>query len=184
MKMKPFKVLDEHVAFEVKGRSKVIMVDLETPTGETTTWSYFSMKEAAIIVPIDTDGDTYIKQEWRLARRDFAWEFASGWIEDENVLTAANRELQEEIGFKADTLEEKSAFYTNNHMCNVFHIVVATGLHPSKLPGDEHEYLSVKKVSLKDARELLLTNQIPTAQTVIGLQIYEEYVSNMLGKTA
>ena len=180
--MKPLKILEEREVFRMGDRYSVVEVDLETPGGDKTTWSYFKVKHGAVIVPIDEDRNTYIKKEWRLSRKDFTWEFASGWVDEakdelpttEEIITAANRELQEEIGLKAEKLNKVKSFYVANHANNQFHIVIAKDLSESKLEGDEHEYLDVRRVSVDEARRILLEDQVPTAQTEIAFHELEK----------
>lgn len=157
-------------------------VDLETPKGETT-WTYIHYpKQATVIVPIDDEGNTYIKREWRLNKKDFSWEFASGWIDEaeekeateEEILSAANRELQEEIGYKAEFLEHVTSFYISNHVDWVFHVVVAKNLTESSLEGDEHEFVEPKKVSFEEAEKILLKDQVPSGQTIVAFRAFEK----------
>ena len=97
----------------------------------------------------------------------------AGFIEEENptevqIRAAANRELQEEIGVKARSLEKLITVYPSNYMTMLSHIYFATDLEESKLPGDKHEYLEVKKLPIQEAYELISNTQIPNAQTVIA----------------
>lgn len=178
--LKPFQVVEEKV--KSVGRFFLIEADLITSEGKNVTWDIFSWKDGVIVLAMDDDKNVYIKREWRLNRKDFTWEVVSGAIEVENpteeqIVEAAQRELQEEIGMKAGKLEKLITIYPFNHMRNKFHIFLATELSESKLESDEHEHLEVKKLSFKDAYNLVVNQPAPTGQNVIAFQLAREKLS-------
>jgi ADP-ribose diphosphatase len=177
--MKPFKVLSEQVVFKTNNRISVIESKLETPEGKPVTWNYLSSRDGVIVLPLDNQNNVYLKKEWRLNRKDFVWEVVSGWIEEENptsdlVLAAANRELQEEIGFKSRNLELLDTFYLSNQMSTKFHIFLARGLVESKLLGDDDEFLEVEKYPFAEAYQIVAQKQIPTAQNLLVFLLVKE----------
>lgn len=143
------------------GRYPIIEADLETPEGKKVTWSVISGKDIVVVLAMDDQKNVYLKQEWRLNRKDFVWEVVSGVVEEENpteeqILTTAQRELQEEIGMKAGSLKKLLSFYPFNHMRSKVHLFLATELSQNKLEGDEHEFLEVKKLPFSEAYDLVV----------------------------
>jgi 8-oxo-dGTP pyrophosphatase MutT (NUDIX family) len=170
--LKPFKVLSEEQVFDVPERCAVIEAHLETPEGKQVRWSFLTGRDIAVVLPLDDKGNVYIKQEWRLNRKDFVWEVVSGMVEvehptDDQVRETALRELQEEVGMRANTLEKLITVYPFNHMRSKIHLFLATDLEASKLPGDEHEILQVSCLPFEDAYELVVKDKEPTAQNAL-----------------
>ncbi|HWZ66029.1 MAG TPA: NUDIX hydrolase [Patescibacteria group bacterium] len=176
--MKPFTIISETIEYQDRDRLFVMKAKLITPVGKQVEWGYSKMKEAVVVLPIDNEGNVYLKKEWRLNRKDFVWELPSGWVEEKNptksdIREAANRELQEEIGVKAHDLVHLTSFYPTNHMSSQFHIFLAKGLMASSLEGDEHEHLEVDKLTFDQAFKLV-TQQTPTAQVLIAFLLTKQ----------
>ena len=113
--LRPFKILSEEKLFEIPGRFTFIESELETPEGKMARWNIISCKELAVVLALTSENEVYLKREWRLNRKDFVWEVASGWVDVQNptesdIQDAAQRELQEEIGMRAGTLTKLMSF--------------------------------------------------------------------------
>lgn len=172
--MKPFEVISEAEEYRDRDRFAVIRATLRAPNGDEVGWTYTRQGDGVVVLASDGEGNIWVKREWRLNKKDFLWELPSGYVDmekptDEVVLEAANRELQEEVGMKGGSLRILRSYYSSNHSTNRWHVVLAIDLIPSKLPGDEHEYLEVKKLPIPEARKLILEDQVPTAQVLIAM---------------
>ncbi len=169
--LQPFKILEEREAGKL-GRYQGIEADLETPEGKKVTWSVIDGKDIVVVLVVDKENNVYIKQEWRLNRKDLVWEVVSGVVEEENpseeqIRATAEREAQEEVGMKPGSLKKLLSFYPFNHMRSKIHLFLATDLEENKLEGDEHELLEVKKLPFNEAYDLVLNQQEPTAQNAL-----------------
>jgi ADP-ribose pyrophosphatase len=177
--MKPFTIISETIDYQDGDRLFVIKTKLLTPAGKQVEWKYTRLKEGVIVLPMDDDGNVYLKKEWRFNRKGFLWELPSGWAEKEkptkaDLRDAANRELQEEVGLKSHNLTHLISFYPTNHICSQFHIFLAKNLKPSPLARDEHELLEVEKLPFKEAYRRVIEEQIPTAQVLIAFLMAKE----------
>lgn len=177
--MKPFKILEEREVGKA-GRYPIIEADLETPKGEQVTWSVIDGKDIVVVLVLDDDKNVYLKQEWRLNRKDFVWETVSGVVEEENpteaqILATAHREMQEEVGMKAAAMQKLLTFYPFNHMRSKIHLFLARDLEESKLPTDDHEFLEVKKLPFQKAHELVLSQE-PTGQNALIFEIVKDRI--------
>lgn len=175
--MKPFKIIKEQNIFE--GRYDVVKAELETPKGDIVQWEVISGPDIAVVLPVDKKGGVFLKKEWRLNRKDFVWEIVSGVVEEESptdiqIEGTAQRELQEEVGVKAEKLEKLITFFPFNHMRGRIHIFLARDLVESALERDEHEFLEVKKLPFEDAFNLVVHRQEPTAQNAIAFMLAKE----------
>lgn len=179
--MQPFKVLQERKIFS--GRYDVFEIDLETPGGKQVTWSFVAGKDIVVVLALDAENNVYLKQEWRQNRKDFVWEVASGLVPEENpteeqLQEHAQRELQEEIGMKAGSLQKVLTMYPFNHMRAKIHLYLATDLTESKLQGDENEFLEVRKMPFQEAYDLVINKQEPTAQNAVLFLIVKNIMNN------
>jgi ADP-ribose pyrophosphatase len=113
---------------------------------------------AAVILAIDA-GEVILVEQYRVPLGKFCLELPAGLIgdetEDEDALTTAARELEEETGYRAANWEELGEFYSSPGMLSEsFTLVKATGL--SKVGhggGTSHEDIVVRRVPLARVAE-------------------------------
>jgi ADP-ribose pyrophosphatase len=95
----------------------------------------------------------------------------SGATEDPNL--AAPRELEEETGYRADSLRLLTSFWTApGFATELMHLYLATGLVPAdegRLGPDEDERLELERVPWKEALALVDTGEIADAKSIVGL---------------
>jgi ADP-ribose pyrophosphatase len=123
------------------------------------------------IVPIDEDGDVILVRQYRLAAEEGLLEVPAGLVDEgEDLEAAAQRELQEETGYRADELRRLGGFFVSPGFCTEFiHIFLATGLIESSLDGDEDEDIVVERVPLREAVHLVRSGGIKDAKSVAGI---------------
>jgi 8-oxo-dGTP pyrophosphatase MutT (NUDIX family) len=181
--LKPFKILEETILFEYPTkRYKVVGAKLETPDGKEVEWSYFKMKDLVVVLALDANKNVFLKTEWRLNRNDFLTEVASGFVEVENpteeqIIATEQRELQEEIGYKAGKLTKLKTLHLFNHLTTKAHFFLAEELQKSEMEKDEFEFLDVQKIQFDEAYEFVLNQQIPNAQIQIIFMLVRELLS-------
>jgi 8-oxo-dGTP pyrophosphatase MutT (NUDIX family) len=93
--------------------------------------------------------------------------------ENESPEEAANRELQEEGGFKAKQLKLLGCYFQNHRRStNKGHVVLASGLTQSSLMGDPEE-VDIEKVwlSAEDISSLIEAGEIMDADTLSSIRI-------------
>ncbi len=105
------------------------------------------------------DDSILLLREFRPHYGDYLWMLPSGRADKEtDLLKAAQRELQEETGYRADSLEPYCATNHSESMDFANHVYIARGLTPDPLPQDYDELIEVHKVSLPDAVEKVLNS--------------------------
>jgi ADP-ribose pyrophosphatase len=88
----------------------------------------------------------------------------------EDPLTGAQRELREETGMAAGILQEIGSFYlAPGYSSEFMHIFLASDLQPAPLPADEDEYLTIEKISAREAIHLAETGKLEDSKSLIAL---------------
>ena len=88
----------------------------------------------------------------------------------EDPLDCAVRELEEEVGFKADKVELLALVYpTPAYTDERLYVYLATGLTKTHAHLDEGEFLRVKKLKFEEALALADSGAIHDSKTLIAL---------------
>lgn len=143
-----------------------------TPGGSDGIYGKVSFKNKAIgIIPLDTDGYTFLVGQYRYPLDEYCWEIPmGGGPVGEDILETAKRELKEETGFIAEKWEIISRIHTSNSVTDEEGFVfVAEGLTQAETEFEDTEDLTIIKVHLKDAIEMIMNNEITDAISIVGL---------------
>ena len=134
---------------------------------------------AVMIIPILGDNFLFIR-EYAAAINNYSLTFPKGKIDDgESILVAANRELQEEIGYKANKIRQIfSLNLAPGYMDHNTYIILAENLVPSKLNGDEPEDLEVIKYNKNNLSNLLLESNNIDSRALASLYIYNQITND------
>jgi len=129
---------------------------------------------AVVIIPIHHDGQIHLIKQWRRAAATILVELPAGTLEPgEEPLLCAQRELQEEIGYKAKKMTSLGGFFTAPGFCNEYlHLFLAEELLPSSLQGDDSEKIDPCLLSLEKSLDWIETGRIQDAKTICGIYRY------------
>lgn len=140
---------------------------------------------AVLVVPITPQQDVVLIREYACGTERYELGLPKGRIEvDEVLLVAANRELMEETGFGAEQfvyLAELTSAPTYSGQRT--HVVLATGLYPARLDGDEPEPLEVLHWPLADIDRLALDGHCSEARSIAALYMARAHLAAPLGST-
>ncbi|MGB1093007.1 MAG: NUDIX domain-containing protein, partial [Oceanobacter sp.] len=96
----------------------------------------------------------------------------------ESISEAARRELQEEIGYNArELIYLKRLTLSPGYMSAGIHLVLARGLFPSQLEGDEPEPLETEIWSLSQWSELVTREDFSEGRAVAALSLVRAYLA-------
>lgn len=133
---------------------------------------------AVLVVPMTSFGSVYLVREYAAGIDAYELGFPKGLINPgETALEAANRELQEEIGWGAKQLHWlKSMTLAPGYFGARLDIVVAEDLYPSQLEGDEPEPLEVVEWPLFQQEELLARSDFSEARSIAALYMVQDWI--------
>lgn len=127
------------------------------------------------VIPITNAKKIVLIKEIRKLHPGGIYAFPSGRVEkDDSLEEAANRELQEEAGYKAGTLE----FFMKNKPSNTFkyaiHVFVGRDLVKSELPKDSDEAMTAEIVTIDTLAELAFSGNFrPDIGALAALRFYD-----------
>lgn len=132
---------------------------------------------AVMIVPIH-QGQMLLAREYAAGTDNYELGFPKGLIDPgESPIEAANRELQEEIGFGANKLTLlKELSLAPGYFSSKMQIFLAEDLYESRLEGDEPEPIDVVPWALADWEALLDDVDFSESRSVSALFLAQKYL--------
>ena len=145
---------------------------VELPNGKLAPREYMRHVGAVCVVPLLDDGSVLLERQFRYPHHCVTLEVPAGKLEQgEEPLTCGIRELWEETGTRAESMEYLgSLFPTPAYDTEVIHMYLAKGLQvggSQKL--DPDEFVDVERIDLREAVNMVLRNEIQDAKTQIAL---------------
>ena len=166
-----WKTLDSKVVYDnpwITLREDRVM----NPGGGETDYGHVHFKKMAIgIVPLDTDGNTWIVGQDRYTLGEYSWEIPMGASEEgEEPLETAHRELNEETGLTAGSMKQLMKLHTSNSITDeVGYVFVAEQLEAGETNFDEMEVLDVRKLPLEDVVAMIGRGEMTDAISVAAI---------------
>ena len=129
---------------------------------------------AVVMIPVDEAGNIILVRQWRRAAGKILVELPAGTVEkDEPPIVTAGRELQEEIGYRAERITDLGGFYSAPGFSTEYlYLYLAEDLHENPLPPDIGEEIEVFRVSLKEAIAMIEHGEIEDAKSIAGISRY------------
>ncbi|WP_224448779.1 NUDIX hydrolase [Haloprofundus salilacus] len=153
------------------------MDDVRLPDGTETEFHYVDEPPAVVILPFTPDGDVVLVEEWRQAVGHVNRSLPVGGTEpeDDDLAAAARRELAEETGYEADSIDEFYVAEPANGIANsVHHYFVARGCEPTAEQRlDFNESIRPVTMEYEDLLAAVVDNEIRDGRTSLGVLQYE-----------
>lgn len=166
------------------GRIVAVRVDeVELPNGRHTVREVLEHPGAVAIVPVDDDGRVVLVRQFRYATGRSLLEIPAGTLAPgEDPVRAAERELREETGLEADHVSLLAEFYPSPGVSTEYMwVFLARGLRPAEGHLEEDEFIEVVTQPLLDVRELIDSQQIQDAKSIIGLLLARDSLQGTPG---
>ncbi len=179
------KILPQILEIKTIAKTKIFNIEqvaLRFSNGVEREFERLKVWEPGIVtlVALLNQDTVLLIREYAAGVHDYNLTLPKGRVEPgEDILAAANRELQEEVGYKANKLTYLSALTTSPHYAPTqSHVVLAQELIPSKLEADEPEPLIVIPWQLSNFSQLLKRPDFHEARTIAALYLAREHLQN------
>lgn len=150
---------------------------VELHDGKITERVFIDHPGAAAILPLTKDQKIILTTQYRYPIKDMSIEIPAGKKDaiDENPLSCAKRELEEETGYASEKMDHFIQFFTclgySNEVIDIFIAYDCEKIeHPKSQ--DEDEHVEVMLVTCDEAQEMLEKNIIKDAKTIMAIQKY------------
>ncbi|MFP8891130.1 NUDIX hydrolase [Natrialbaceae archaeon A-CW2] len=171
-----WETLESDVAYTCPGFD-IITQTVRLPDGERTDFDFLSEPPSVCILPFTNDGDVVCIEEWRQAvgRLNHGLPVGTTEPDDEDLETAARRELREETGHEATTIERLVTVEPANGLADsVMHFFVARGCAPTgEQQLDADESIRVAPQPYDDLLEAVRAGDVRDGRTVLAVSHYE-----------
>jgi ADP-ribose pyrophosphatase len=157
------------------GRILRVRVDqLAYADGSSHGYERVEYGEAAVLVPVDADGQLLMVRQYRHAIGEELLELPAGGIDrtDESPEAAAQRELREETGFRGKLTRIGGLFLAPGYSDEYQHIYAAHDLVADALDPDEEEDVRLEHVAIDDALAMVDDGRIRDAKTIAALLMF------------
>jgi ADP-ribose pyrophosphatase len=115
-----------------------------------------------------------MERQYRHAAGRFLWELPAGKIDaGEEPLAGAQRELEEETGYRARKWKPLVEYYASpGFLGESMKVFVAEGLEPGKMNWDDDEEIEIRLVRLSEIMKAIEKGQIMDGKTLSSIPLY------------
>jgi 8-oxo-dGTP pyrophosphatase MutT (NUDIX family) len=140
---------------------------------------YIQCGDGVWIVPLTDAGEVILSVEPSAAFGELVLIVGGGEVEPgETYASTANRELQEELGYKANRLDFLGELRLwSKYLTTRAFVFLARDLVESKLPGDEGYEIGKKTIRLSDLETLIISGQLVDAPSIAALYIARSFLN-------
>jgi ADP-ribose pyrophosphatase len=144
------------------------------PDGQEIVYPVLAVGVTVGVLPFVEPARVLLVGQYRHVVGQISWELPGGGAQPgEDPLTAAQRELREEGGYRAERLEFLTSFYPSNaYLDEIAHCYAAYGLVHDPLPADEDEFLERRVVPLGEAIRMAVEGEITESVSKLTLLQY------------
>lgn len=129
---------------------------------------------AVVILPLIEPASVVMIHQMRWGVDEQLWELPAGTLEsNEEPLSAAQRELEEETGFQAEVVSPLNRFYASPGISTeIMHTFIATELKEVGQHLDAGEQIRVETMSLDRVKKMILNGEIIDGKTLAVFGYY------------
>ncbi len=149
---------------------------MELPNGKVEKWDFVShRKGAAAVVAVRDDGKILMVRQYRNALERETLELPAGARDSaaEDTRICAMRELEEETGYRCDSLEKLLSLRTTVAFCDEFvDVYLASGLKAGEQHFDDAEDIVVEAYEPEELCAMIYEGRLQDSKTVAGILAY------------
>ncbi|NLV09771.1 NUDIX domain-containing protein [Halomicrobium mukohataei] len=170
-----WETLERSVAYSCEGFD-VRNERVRFPDGTDAEFDYLAEGESVVVLPLTPDGDVVVIEEWRQAVGRVNRGLPAGSMESDDAepADAARRELAEETGYEAGSLEHLTTVEPANGFADaVFHYFVARDCEQTVQQDlDDNESIRVATTTLDELLDAAREDELRDGRTVTGVLYY------------
>ena len=171
-------LLDSQTAYSCPGFD-VINETVRLPNGTETDFDYLTEGHSVVILPFTTDGEVVVIEEWREPVKRVNYGLPAGGLEDEDDEPAAavERELTEETGYEAGSVEHLTTVEPANGISDmVFHYFVAHDCTPTAEQNlDHNESIAVETADFEDLVTAVREDDLRDGRAGLAILYYHAF---------
>lgn len=152
------------------------LVEVELPNGEKSTREIIRHRGAAVVLARRADGRFIFVRQFRKPLDRVLLEAVAGTLEEgEDPAVCARRELEEEAGYRAESLQHLGTVYPSpGYVQERMEIYFArTGNVPARQQLDEDEFVEVDTFTASEVAGLVRRGEIIDAKTLAAWLLLE-----------
>ncbi len=158
---------------------RIVNLDLDTvrfPDGSTGQLEMLRHPGASAVVPFlddprDSDPRVLLIRQFRHAADDYIWEVPAGRLDgDESPEACARRELEEETGMRAESVERLTTIYTTPGFTDErIHLFLARGLSTGKQGREADEFMELHTLRWSEVMAMVRSGEMVDAKSLTSL---------------
>lgn len=148
--------------------------DIIQPDGSPSMREYVCHRGGAAILAVDDENCVYLVRQFRYPYKEVIFEIPAGKLEEgEEASITAERELEEEVGLRADEITPFGMLYPSpGYTDERLHIYLAKGLKKTSAHLDDGEFLNVHRLPFDQVISMVLKGEIHDAKTCYAVLRY------------
>lgn len=141
------------------------------PQGKTAIREIVEHAGAVAAVPLLPGGKIILIRQFRKPVEEIIYEIPAGRIEkEEDSRSCIERELKEEIGYRAGKLKRLISYYPSpGFSSELIHLFLATDLEKKEQNLEEDEFLEIVILRFDEALRMIEEGKIRDGKTILGL---------------
>ncbi len=153
--------------------------EIKLPNNKTAVRELVKHIGASTILPV-IEGKIFFVKQYRHPLEECILELPAGTLErGEDPKICAIREIEEEIGYKANNMEFmfKTAI-APGYSSEIIYAYLATDLVKTSQNLDEDEFIEIESYTLEESLQLIKDGKIIDGKTISALLYYKEFIAN------
>ncbi len=173
-----FRILKSEIAYSGK-KFSIIKEQILLPNGRVALREIVNFPGASAILPILDSNKILLVKQFRTTLHQWILEIPAGTLKpNEDPLSCAKRELEEETGYIAHKWTKLASIYTSPGYTNeILHIFLAENLEKTVKKPEETEVLENVIISYDEALKKILSGEIRDGKTIVALLMYNHFLN-------
>lgn len=174
----PAEILESKLVYDGK-LFRVQMDEIREPSGKQVSREMIRHNGSAVILALDRrknkkDPLVLIERQYRHAARQYLYEVPAGKMENgEDHLAAAQRELEEETGYRAKKWKKLVRYFASpGFLGEWMQVFLAEDLTPGEARPEDDESFELQFVPLSQLLKLIVEGKILDGKTIISALFY------------